>query len=281
MKNGMHLTPIPRRLTWFDRGWKRFRKWKHYPYVTYEAIAFVGRKQRAWRFMNYGFEALEGRGDLKFEPGDEAERYSAQLYHFVGQGADLEGKDVLEIGSGRGGGASLLCRHFKTKSMTGMDLSPQQVKFCQQVFTVPGLSYVVGDAMNLPFPLDKFDVVLNVESAHLYPDPDLFIREVFRVLRPGGTFLYADVLPTHLYTGVRERLEKAGFKFKEARDISAEVLRGLDLDSPRRSKLVEAWTPFFLKSFGGMFAVVSGSYPHEKLRTGKSIFFRIIATKPA
>jgi ubiquinone/menaquinone biosynthesis C-methylase UbiE len=275
----MHLSPEPRRLTLFDQGWKVLRKWKHYPYVTYEAIAFVGRKRQNWRFMNYGFEALDGKSDLHLDAEDEAERFSAQLYHFVGQGAAIEGKDVLEVGSGRGGGASLIHREFKGKSMTGMDFSPRAVDFCQQVYSVPGLKYVVGDAMDLPFEQESFDVVVNVESAHLYPDPELFIREVFRVLRPGGTFLYSDVLPVHMFPAVRARLEKEGFEVQEERDISAEVLRALDLDSSRRSKLVHAWTPFFLKSFGGMFAVVAGSYPHEKLRTGKSIFFRTIAKK--
>src|SRR5580658_10268320 len=57
-------------------------------------------------FLNYGY-ATSGAGGttLQLEAVDEANRYPIQLYNRVASAVDLRGKDVLEVGSGRGGGA--------------------------------------------------------------------------------------------------------------------------------------------------------------------------------
>ena len=49
-----------------------------------------------------------------------------------------------------------------------------------------------GSALDLPFPDASFDVVLNVEASNDYGDRRRFFREVARVLKPDGIFLYAD-----------------------------------------------------------------------------------------
>ena len=56
------------------------------------------------RFMNYGYHAHDFELNLSEE--DFIERYPIQLYHFVTSHADIKDKNVLEVGSGRGGGAS-------------------------------------------------------------------------------------------------------------------------------------------------------------------------------
>jgi ubiquinone/menaquinone biosynthesis C-methylase UbiE len=50
--------------------------------------------------------------------------------------------------------------------------------------------------MDMPFGPDSFDVVLNVESCHAYRDQAQFLREVARVLRPGGKLHLVDVRAT-------------------------------------------------------------------------------------
>jgi ubiquinone/menaquinone biosynthesis C-methylase UbiE len=61
---------------------------------------------------------------------------------------------------------------------------------------------MVGDAQNLThIPSDSVDVLLNIESAFHYPDKPAFLKEVHRVLKPGGQFLIADLL------SIREKRE--------------------------------------------------------------------------
>lgn len=52
---------------------------------------------------------------------------------------------------------------------------------------------VQGIATNLPFTSRSYDIVLNVESSHLYSDMNKFLEEVCRVLKPGGYFCWSDL----------------------------------------------------------------------------------------
>ena len=57
--------------------------------------------------------------------------------------------------------------------------------------------FLVDDAQNLThIPSNSVDVLLNIESAFHYPDKPAFLKEVNRVLKPGGQFLVADILST-------------------------------------------------------------------------------------
>jgi hypothetical protein len=73
----------------------------------YQHLAKSYRKDD-WRFMNYGYAPLEDPPDMiPLEPADATDRYCIQLYHHVASAIDLSGLEVLEIGSGRGGGGGL------------------------------------------------------------------------------------------------------------------------------------------------------------------------------
>src|SRR5690349_1400475 len=58
-------------------------------------------------FMNYGYAALDDRpAFLTLRAEDLLNRFCIQLYHHVASAVDLTGRDVLEVGCGRGGGAA-------------------------------------------------------------------------------------------------------------------------------------------------------------------------------
>ena len=143
-----------------------------------------------WAFMNYGYVPTAGDLDAPpWTPTDERDRLCIQLYlHAIG-GTDLTGRDVLEVGSGRGGGASYISRRLQPQSMTGLDFSGKAVDLCNRHRRVPGLAFVCGDALSMPFPDASFDAVVNIESSHCYEDMGQFLSEVNRVLRPGGRLL--------------------------------------------------------------------------------------------
>src|SRR5215510_2752172 len=73
---------------------------------------YLAASQRApeWTFMNYGF--LDASQPLlELQSTDEPDRHFIQLYHHVATAVALRGQSVLEIGSGRGGGASFIKRY--------------------------------------------------------------------------------------------------------------------------------------------------------------------------
>ncbi|TFF90445.1 MAG: class I SAM-dependent methyltransferase, partial [Promethearchaeota archaeon] len=145
-------------------------------------------------FLNYGYEYLDQNGNApKLEEKDERERYCLQLYHSTVEEVKLEDKDVLEIGCGRGGGASYISRYIKPKSYIGLDMSKEVIKFNNDFHNIPGLSFVVGNAQELQFEDESFDAIVNVESSRSYNDFESFVAESYRVLRPKGHLLFADI----------------------------------------------------------------------------------------
>ena len=101
-------------------------------------------------------------------------------------------KNVLEIGSGRGGGAMHVLKYLKPETIVGIDISKEAIRLCDSFYKAPGLSFMIGDSENLPFKNNTFDVVINVESSHCYGNIPQFLSEVQRVLNPNGFFLWAD-----------------------------------------------------------------------------------------
>lgn len=133
-------------------------------------------------FLNYGYLAEDSRFDWIHE-ADLEQKCSANLIRTLLGDADLRGKKVLEIGSGRGGNCSYLARYAGAASVTGLDFCPAHIEFCDRVHRLDGVSFVGGDAMDLPFDDETFDVVVNIESSHAYPDLNRFGEEVRRVLK--------------------------------------------------------------------------------------------------
>ena len=61
-------------------------------------------QETGWAFMNYGYTPLNGSSPkLDLEEKDENDRHFIQLYHHAASAVPIENKNVLEVGSGRGG----------------------------------------------------------------------------------------------------------------------------------------------------------------------------------
>lgn len=237
-------------------------------------------KNQEVTFMNYGYAPLNGDAPLSLMSEDEHNRYCINLYHQVGSQIDLKGKDVLEVGSGRGGGASYITRYLKPKSYKAVDISSTVIKFCKQVHdSVTGLSFQKGIAEQLDFPDKQFDAVVNVESARCYADMLGFFKEVYRVLRPDGHFLFADVIRKGDFDKVREKLEKAGFKVKSQVDITDNVVKSLDMDHDRRNNLIQSLTPKFLRGGFLEFAAAKGTDRYNSFATRRMEYWIFLLDK--
>jgi ubiquinone/menaquinone biosynthesis C-methylase UbiE len=244
-------------------------------------------------FMNYGYAPLDevdgngGGGTRPSVASDDPERFGIALYDAVARGADLVGRDVLEVGCGRGGGTAFVFDQHRPRSMAGVDLSQRAIVRCRADHPRPGLRFVRGDAEKLPFADASFDAVLNVESCHCYPDVPRFLDEVHRVLRPGGVLLLADVRHTRVETsdGVRllqqedvtrfrEHIERSRFEVLEEEDITSNVLRALELDSARRRAHVESRMPRRMQAQALELAAVEGTRMFEAYRRGDETYLR-------
>ena len=99
---------------------------------------------------------------------------------------------VLDVGCGIGGSSRILARDYGF-AVTGITISPQQVKRAQQLTSPPlNAQFLVDDAMALSFPDASFDVVWSIEAGPHMPDKAVFALELMRVLKPGGIMVVAD-----------------------------------------------------------------------------------------
>lgn len=196
-------------------------------------------------FLNYGYLAQDSDFDW-INDADLEQKCSVNLIRTLLGDSDLRGKKVLEIGSGRGGNCSYLARYTGAASVTGLDFCPAHIELCNRVHALPRLSFVGGDAMALPFADNEFDVVINIESSHCYPDLNTFGAEVQRVLKQDGRFFYADTMKGDNTSALSEpdsigvdffsnvlaqhqaMIEHARFKVEEHRDISDGVIRAFE-----------------------------------------------------
>jgi len=224
-------------------------------------------------FMNYGFAPLSA----ELADSHEAERHCLQLYrHLLGE-ADVAGRRVVEVSSGRGGGAAYVARVFRPAEYLGIDISEQNVRLASERFAaVSNLRFQVGNAEQLPLAAASCEALINVEAAHLYDNPVQFFAEVRRVLADGGTFYHADLAwadkdPVGL-------IAATGLSIVSVEDISANVVQALEADHSRREAIVANFPAALQNDFRDWSGVV-GHRAYNRLRSGEWIYRAIRARK--
>ena len=131
--------------------------------------------------------------------------------------------DVLDVACGPGLVACPLAE--VARHVTGIDITPamiEQAQAKQQATGLTNLTWVVGDAVPLPFPDAAFSVVVTRYSFHHFLDPKAVLTEMVRVCKPGGRVAVIDV-----FTSSPEQAE-AYNRVEKLRDPSH--VRALSLD---------------------------------------------------
>ena len=218
-------------------------------------------------FMNFGYSKDNHKIELK--ETDEKNRYSIQLYHLVATGVDIEGKDILEVGCGRGGGLSYIYRYLSPNFVTGVDLNRKAINFCNKKYSTERIIFLQANAQKLNFQKDSFDVVINVESSHRYSQIDIFLDEVYRVLKPNGFFLFADFGDNIEIGKLNTQFGKSNFQLIKFKNITNNVVEALTLATPSREELIKKLLPKFLQNLGRNFAATIGSGTYNSFLTKK------------
>jgi SAM-dependent methyltransferase len=146
------------------------------------------RVRAFWQANPCGVKFAEAEpGTRRFYELVEAHRYATEWH--IPSAADFagaRGSKVLEIGCGLGTDGAQFAK--AGADYTGVDLTEAAVELTRRrfgLFDLPG-KFQTADAENLDFPDESFDLVYSHGVLHHTPDTAKAIREVHRVLRPGG-----------------------------------------------------------------------------------------------
>ena len=107
-----------------------------------------------------------------------------------------------------------------------------------------------------------------------------FFGEVRRVLRPGGTFLYADFRPEAELASWQAALRDAGFEIREARDLTPGVVAALDAEDDSKRALIARLVDRPLTGIFREFAALRGSELYDQFRRG-TLQYRGFVLAPA
>jgi ubiquinone/menaquinone biosynthesis C-methylase UbiE len=109
---------------------------------------------------------------------------------------DLRGASVLDVGCGLGGPCRMLADEYNCQT-TGIDLSNEYIKTAIKLSKLVNLShkttFIQGDATDLLFENNTFDVVWTQHVQMNIPDKKKLYLEINRVLKTGGYFLFYDI----------------------------------------------------------------------------------------
>ena len=128
------------------------------------------------------------------------------LLDMAGVGA---GCSVLDVACGPGMVACAAAA--RARRVTGIDLTPamiEQARSLQAKLGLSNLEWRVGEAAALPFEAESFDAATTRYSFHHFPDPDLVLAEIVRVVKSGARIAVADMVLPRTLGAAYDRMER-------------------------------------------------------------------------
>jgi len=230
---------------------------------------------RHLRTNNFGYAPV----DEEIAAYDADMQYGLQLYKELVQGKPgylVNSQDIVaEISCGKGGGAEYLVKKFKPVRYIGVDFSRKAIAFCKENYSyLFNLQFICATSQELPFQNNSIDTVINVEASHLYRDTNAFFSEVHRVLKPGGSFLFADYRCVDIcpITQLEQEMISKGFSIEEKRTVTPEIYDACLQASSRREELVRSSVPWFLYKYFRHYAILEGTKKFMMLKNGQIIY---------
>lgn len=241
----------------------------------------VRPRECSWAFINFGLVPEDGAVPLVLQESDEADRLFIQLYDHVLKGVDLEGANVLDAATGRGGGASYIKRYRGAAFVCGLDIARKAAKRSRSCHRMPGLAFVAGDAENMPLADASMDAVVCVESMHCFGSSADFLAESVRVLRPGGHLLICDGQDREPLGRIRQELSDLPLTLIRDEDLTDGILEAIRRDTPDREARVRARFNAFLRPLVREYLCNEGAWSFGQYEARKRLYFCFALRKNA
>jgi ubiquinone/menaquinone biosynthesis C-methylase UbiE len=202
------------------------------------------------------------------------------------------GHAVIDVCSGLGGPARYVAFRIGCR-VTGIDLTSSRVEAARRLTARVGLSHLVdfvhGDATHMPFPSHAYDRVFGQEAWVHIEDKTALVRELHRVLKPGGLVAFTDIVAVRPLTAEQnaqlaremqfppiataaryvEELTRAGFHVERHDDLTADwkalLVARLEMYRSLRDTTIERFGQEHFDRWDRKYAAFVGLYAADAL----------------
>lgn len=157
---------------------------------------------------------------------------------FIGNG--VEG-NILEIGCGIGETTKKLSSIYQKAKITAIDYDKSQIEKAVKKINDERISFLVGDATELKFQREQFNIVFELNTFHHITDYRKAMKEVHRVLKHGGYFYIMDI-SKYFFNPLFRIIFPAEVYFSKKEFIDSLNKSGFHIEKEKREKI------FFIKA---------------------------------
>jgi 2-polyprenyl-3-methyl-5-hydroxy-6-metoxy-1,4-benzoquinol methylase len=234
-----------------------------YGISSWKGIAFSSKIE----FMNLGYVNEKTKNIATLESAQRClyeELIQAGLRYFKHKPPI----NALEIGCGRGGGCELLHRRYGLTNVTGIDRDWGNIRIARKKF--PKVEFIRADAIDFHIE-KKFDLILNLESAHAYTSLEKFFAKVKTNLSEDGVVVLADIVNETRLEKLNNAISHGGLEIIEEINLSEGVIKSIQLHSITNYPVATKYPwifPFILHNF----FVTLHSRTYNKLKKGTATY---------
>ena len=160
-------------------------------------------------------------------------------------GGIMPGAKALEVGCGPGFGIDLLYRRFKVYRVDAFDLDERMISLVQRQQKRSNFSsnLWVGNVRNIPVKSRYYDAIFNFGAIHHVVDWRASLREIHRVMKPGGKFYCEEILRKYITHPLIGRLmdHPQEDRFDEVQFIDALQKTGFRINATRQLANLYLW----------------------------------------
>ncbi len=183
----------------------------------YDEIGSIAERRNYYGnsdFLNFGYWK-EDTADQK----QACENLMEQLLAYIPKKSGT----ILDVACGLGATTAYLTKYYPAKNITGLNISKTQLEAARS--NAPGCTFLEMNATELEFEDCSFDNIICVEAAFHFYTREKFLREVHRILKPGGCLVLSDILMT--FEGEKVHPSRTELNYVASLDEYGSILKEL------------------------------------------------------
>lgn len=189
---------------------------KTFPYFEYLLKEFAAGNQHLetlyGRHVHWGYWDKPNQATLTQQDFISAQE---RLTEKLCQLANIQsGESVLDVGCGFGGTIAYLNEQYQHMKLTGLNIDAKQLERAREHVIAHQnneVSFVEGNACELPFEDNQFDKLMAVECIFHFPCRDTFLKEAKRVLKPNGCLVISDYISSTFFLPIAHWIKRPSF----------------------------------------------------------------------